>query len=80
MLKSHSNHHEYLDGSGYPNKSAARRFLCSHAFLSVAEDFLTMTDYMGENSPQREKALETIKNLSGIKYDPDVVEALSEVA
>jgi diguanylate cyclase (GGDEF)-like protein/PAS domain S-box-containing protein len=74
------NHHEYLDGSGYPNKISGEEIPLLSRILSVAEDFLTMTDYMGENSPQREKALETIKNLSGIKYDPDVVEALSEVA
>ena len=69
-------HHEKLDGSGYPQGLAGEEILIEARILCVADVVETITSHR----PYRpgfgiEKALEEISNNRGILYDPNVVEA-----
>ena len=69
-------HHERMDGSGYPNGLAGREILLEARILSVAET----VDAMLSHRPYRpaltlKKALEEIDKQKGRTYDPRVVEA-----
>lgn len=69
-------HHERIDGSGYPAKLSGEDILIEARILAVAdvvEAMTTMRPYregLGINA-----ALSEIRQLSGIKYDPAVVDA-----
>jgi HD-GYP domain-containing protein (c-di-GMP phosphodiesterase class II) len=69
-------HHERLDGSGYPVGLLGQDILLEAKILSVAD----VTDAMVSNRPYRpaidiEKSLKEIRRNVGILYDPDVVNA-----
>jgi putative nucleotidyltransferase with HDIG domain len=69
-------HHERLDGSGYPNKLAGDQ-ICEEARVMAVADTL---EAMATHRPYRPAkglvaALEEIKAESGVKLDPRVVEA-----
>jgi len=68
-------HHERIDGSGYPNGLTGDNILIESKILSVAD----VVEAMSSHRPYRpaigiELALEEIKLNSGTKYDPRVVE------
>lgn len=69
-------HHERLDGSGYPGGLKGKEILLEARILAVAD----VVEAMASHRPYRpalgvEKALEEIDRQKGILYDPDVVEA-----
>ncbi len=69
-------HHERMDGSGYPNGLAGEDILIEARTLGVADT----VEAMGSHRPYRpalgiDKALEEIEQNCGILYDPEVVEA-----
>lgn len=69
-------HHERLDGSGYPSGCKGEEILLEARILAVAD----VVEAMASHRPYRpalgiEKALEEINRHKGILYDPDVVEA-----
>ncbi|MGD8539673.1 MAG: PAS domain S-box protein [Candidatus Aminicenantes bacterium] len=69
-------HHEYLDGSGYPQCLEAKDILLETRILTVAD----VVEAMASHRPYRpalgiEKALDEIKFGSGIRFDADVVNA-----
>ena len=69
-------HHERLNGSGYPQGLHGKEILLSARIISVADVIEAMTSHR----PYRpalgiDKALEEITNNRGILYDPDVVDA-----
>jgi HD-GYP domain-containing protein (c-di-GMP phosphodiesterase class II) len=69
-------HHERLDGSGYPNSLFGNQIILEAKILSVAD----VVEAMSSHRPYRpalglDKALEEIQEKSGILYDPDVVSA-----
>jgi putative two-component system response regulator len=69
-------HHERLDGSGYPLGLLGQDILLEAKILSVAD----VTDAMVSNRPYRpaidlENSLKEIWRNVGILYDPDVVNA-----
>jgi putative nucleotidyltransferase with HDIG domain len=69
-------HHERLDGSGYPQGVAGERILLEARILTVAD----VVEAMASHRPYRpslglEKALEEIKDKKGRFYDPEVVDA-----
>ncbi len=74
-------HHEYLDGSGYPRGLTQGQILDEAKILTVADIF----DSMSSARPYRaalgkDKAIEEIRRLSGTRLDPSVVEAFLEIA
>ncbi len=69
-------HHEYLDGSGYPQGLESKDILLETRILTVAD----VVEAMASHRPYRpalgiDKALDEIKFGSGIRFDPDVVNA-----
>lgn len=69
-------HHEYLDGSGYPRGLPADRILLEARILTVAD----VVEAMASNRPYRpalgiDIALEEINKGSGSRFDAAVVEA-----
>ncbi len=69
-------HHERLDGSGYPMGLSERDIAIEARILSVAD----VVEAMSSHRPFRpalgqEKALEEISIYKGVLYDPDVVDA-----
>lgn len=68
-------HHERFDGRGYPDGLVGREIPLEARILQVADAY----DAMKENRPYRsamtqEAALSWIAGLSGIYFDPDVVD------
>jgi len=69
-------HHEKLDGSGYPQGVMADQILLEARILTVAD----VVEAMASHRPYRpslglDKALEEIRDKKGRSYDPDVVDA-----
>lgn len=73
-------HHEKVDGSGYPNGLKGETMSLMSRIVSVADAYDAMTsDRTYRMAFPPHKALESLKNKSGIHYDADVVHALSEI-
>ena len=69
-------HHERMDGSGYPQGLSGDEILLEARIIGVAD----VVEAMSSHRPYRpalgiEKALEEISKNKGILYDPDVVDA-----
>lgn len=69
-------HHERMNGSGYPQGLAGKDILMEARILAVAD----VVEAMSSHRPYRsalgiDKALETISQNKGILYDPQVVDA-----
>jgi len=69
-------HHERLDGSGYPDGLSGDDIMIEARIMSVAD----VVEAMASHRPYRpaigiDQALEEITKYSGIKYDPDAVTA-----
>jgi response regulator RpfG family c-di-GMP phosphodiesterase len=74
-------HHENFDGSGYPSRLKGEDIPLSGRIVAVTDSYLAMTS----SRPWRmaighEQALEMIRQDSGGKFDPRVVEAFMAVA
>jgi len=73
-------HHERLDGSGYPNQLKSEDTLLEAKILAVAD----VVEAMSSHRPYRpalgiDKALEEISKNKGKLYDPDVADACLEL-
>ena len=73
-------HHERLDGSGYPQGLTGVSLLLEAKILSVAD----VVEAMASHRPYRpslgiDKALEEITQKAGVLYDPDIVNACLKV-
>ncbi len=73
-------HHERMDGSGYPQGLSGQNILLEARILGVAD----VVEAMASNRPYRpavgiDKALEEISKNRGILYDTDVVDACLRV-
>ena len=80
MAKAILQHHERLDGSGYPNHLKGEDTLLEAKIIAVAD----VVEAMASQRPYRpalgiKKALEEIADNRGRLYDPDVVDASLEV-
>ncbi|RLQ90331.1 HD domain-containing phosphohydrolase [Planomicrobium sp. Y74] len=73
-------HHERIDGRGYPFGLKADEILLEAKIIGVCDTFDAMTEdrsYRKAYTP--EYAMEEIRRLSGIQYDPEVVDAFEKV-
>lgn len=69
-------HHERWDGSGYPLGLVGEEIPLGARIVSVADSFDAMTSARIYQKPvSKDTALQEIKNGSGTKYDPAVVDA-----
>jgi HD-GYP domain-containing protein (c-di-GMP phosphodiesterase class II) len=74
-------HHEYYDGSGYPDGLAGAEIPLTARILTVADSFDAITSprtFRGAKTPA--DALKEIRNGSGTQFDPSVVSAFLKVA
>jgi diguanylate cyclase (GGDEF)-like protein len=68
-------HHEWYDGTGYPDKLTGGRIPLGARIISIADAYDTMTTSRPyRNLVSREKALEELKRCSGTQFDPELVE------
>lgn len=73
-------HHERIDGSGYPDKIKGDKLSIEAKVIAVADSY----DAMTSDRPYRKAlslsiAVDELISLKGIKYDENVVDALIEV-
>ena len=73
-------HHERMDGSGYPSGLSGKDILLEARILAVAD----VVEAMASHRPYRpslgiDKALEEISHNRGVLYDPEVVDACLQV-
>ena len=73
-------HHEHLDGSGYPNGLRGDEIVLEARVISVADTF----EAMSHHRPYRpslgdQEALRELTEGRGVRYDADVVDALLRV-
>lgn len=74
-------HHEYWDGTGYPDGLVGEQIPLASRILSVAADYDAMVSERPYHPPMSaSQAIEEIRSYSGIKYDPAVVEIFLEMA
>ncbi len=74
-------HHEYWNGSGYPEGLREEQIPLGSRILAVASDYdamITERPYH-ETGMTPEEAMEEIRRCSGEKYDPGVVEVFLQV-
>ncbi len=73
-------HHEYFNGEGYPDGLAGKAISLGGRIFAVADSFDALTsDRPYRRALKRAYAIETIKQGSGIQYDPDIVRVFLEV-
>ncbi|MCX6567356.1 MAG: HD domain-containing protein [Candidatus Aminicenantes bacterium] len=68
-------HHERLDGTGYPNKLKGNEILLEARIISVADVVEAMSSHRPYRpAPGIEKALDEVRRGRGLQYDADVVD------
>jgi PAS domain S-box-containing protein len=73
-------HHERMDGSGYPNQIRGTEIILEARILAVADTVEAMCGRRPYRlAPGLRAALETIKRSSGVMYDAIVVDACTRV-
>ncbi len=71
-----ANHHEKVDGTGYPGKLKNGNIHIFGRILALADAYDAMTsDRPYRKCLGREKAIEEIKRCAGTQFDPEVVDA-----
>ena len=75
-----SEHHEYWDGSGYPNGTAGDQISIGGRILAVADAFDAMISRRSFREPKsQDTALDELRQLVGRQIDPRVYEGLRAV-
>jgi putative nucleotidyltransferase with HDIG domain len=73
-------HHERIDGSGYPNSLKGNEIVLEARILAVADVVEAMTSHRPYRpSLGMQPALDEIRNNSGKLYDPEIVSACTKV-
>jgi diguanylate cyclase (GGDEF)-like protein/putative nucleotidyltransferase with HDIG domain len=70
-------HHEHVDGSGYPAGLKGEKIALESRIIHVADAFIAMTlDRPYRRAMEREEALEELVRHSGTQFDASVVDAV----
>ncbi|MBS1167513.1 MAG: hypothetical protein H6R00_3538 [Proteobacteria bacterium] len=73
-------HHEYLDGSGYPNGIAARGIDDITRIITICDIFAALTEKRAYKPPKPfDEAYSILKSMAGTKLDPDLVRVFEKV-
>lgn len=73
-------HHERMDGSGYPKRLKGNSICLEARIIAVADTYDAMSaDRPYRHAPGQDKAVSTLMSDRGTKYDPYVVDAFIEV-
>lgn len=74
-------HHEYLDGSGYPNGIAAAGIDDLTRIITICDIFAALTEKRAYKPPKPpEEAYAILSSMAGQKLDPDLVRIFEKVA
>jgi putative nucleotidyltransferase with HDIG domain len=74
-------HHEYLDGSGYPNGIGAAEIDDITRIITICDIFAALTEKRAYKPPKPpDEAYSILLSLSGTKLDPDLVRVFETVA
>jgi putative nucleotidyltransferase with HDIG domain len=77
ILEMITQHHERLDGSGYPHGLRAESIILEARIIGVADVFDSMASHRPYRyAPGGQKAIHELKNGRSLLYDPYVVDAL----
>ena len=69
-------HHEFFDGSGYPNALVGQAIPLGARILTIADSYDTITsDRSYKKGRTAEKALAELERCAGAQFDPELVEA-----
>jgi HD-GYP domain-containing protein (c-di-GMP phosphodiesterase class II) len=69
-------HHEWYDGSGYPDGLKGGAIPLGARIISVADAYDTMTGKRPYKGPiSHEEAAEELRRCSGTQFDPELVQA-----
>jgi len=72
-------HHEWYDGTGYPDGLKGEDIPIGARIISVADAYDTMTTQrLYRDVVSEEEALKELRRWSGTQFDPELVEALSQ--
>ncbi len=73
-------HHERIDGSGYPFGLKCDQITLEAKIIGVCDSYDAMTDNRAyRNAFNPHYAIDELKRLSGIQYDSEIVDALEEI-
>ena len=73
-------HHEWIDGSGYPRGLKGDEILMEARILGICDSYSAMRTHRAHRPAlKREEAIKELKLLSGTQFDPQVVDALLSV-
>jgi len=70
-----SSHHEKWDGTGYPNNLKGKAIPLQGRIMAIVDVYEALVNDRPHRSKKtHQEAIETIKNLSGTHFDPELVE------
>ena len=73
-------HHEWWDGTGYPEGLKGREIPLAARIMAVADVYdALVSDRVYKKAMPREQALETIYGESGTHFDPDIIRILRRI-
>ena len=74
-------HHEWFDGSGYPEQVAGDAIPLESRIIGLAEAFDSMTSASSYKDPvERDEAIRRVEAGSGTQFDPNVVRVFLDLA
>ncbi|MCK4362793.1 MAG: PAS domain S-box protein, partial [Dehalococcoidia bacterium] len=69
-------HHEWYDGTGYPDGLKGEEIPLGARIISVADAYISMTtQYSYREAISKEEAMVELRRCSGTQFDPELVEA-----
>jgi putative nucleotidyltransferase with HDIG domain/PAS domain S-box-containing protein len=73
-------HHERMDGSGYPHGLQGEQICLEARIIAVADVIDSMSSHRPyQDAPGMNKAIEELRNNRGTLYDPEVVDACLQI-
>ncbi|NCA67791.1 MAG: HD-GYP domain-containing protein [Clostridia bacterium] len=79
MAKYSLQHHERIDGNGYPNNIQGNNIALFSKIISIADAYDAMTsDRAYRKAMTKEQAIVEINNCSGTQFDPSIVKVFTK--
>jgi HD-GYP domain-containing protein (c-di-GMP phosphodiesterase class II) len=67
-------HHEYFDGSGYPEKLSGENIPLGSRIIAIADSYDTITSERAYKKPRTsEAAIAELQRCAGMQFDPTIV-------